>query len=372
MWIMLEAMLFGSLLLYQTVVVRYFEPSLVTCLAEPWFRELGFAIFYGSIVLKVYRILAEFQSRKAHRVCVRDKDLLKYLLGIVLVVMCYMAAWTAVVMDNITRGHDIIDQHETLDGLKYFTCRALWWDYVTEGGEFLFLLLGIYLTYCIRNARKEFYREKWPLSAAICIETVVSVTTHTVRRVMWLSLGQDYLFFLHFLRCQLTVTCILTIIFGPKLWYHHRPSDPNRHLSCDIQDHVPDSLKLHEAIMSNGEVDLVEINLTDMDPEDIRAELRRVYTQLQALRNKTMRKDNPHISKRRGGRKVTHRRFSLQPFHHKHKPHHDHDHEITEVSKTPEDSVASIEVAPGQIEGTSTRNDDVVSTPTVSFKTGLK
>ena len=27
---------------------------------------------------------------------------------------------------------------------------------------------------------------------------------------------------------------------------------------------------------------------------------------------KTLRKDNPHISKRRGGRKSTHRRFSLQ------------------------------------------------------------
>ena len=31
-----------------------------------------------------------------------------------------------------------------------------------------------------------------------------------------------------------------------------------------------------------------------------------------------MRQDNPHISKRRGGRKQTHRRFSLQAFHAKH------------------------------------------------------
>lgn len=55
-----------------------------------------------------------------------------------------------------------------------------------------------------------------------------------------------------------------------------------------------------------------------------------------------MRKDNPHISKRRGGRKGTHRRFSLQPFHHKHK-HHEHEHETTEVSRTPEESTASAE-----------------------------
>jgi hypothetical protein len=42
------------------------------------------------------------------------------------------------------------------------------------------------------------------------------------------------------------------------------------------------------------------------------AELKRLYTQLEVLRNKTIRADNPHISKRRGGRKVAHRRFSLQ------------------------------------------------------------
>lgn len=52
-----------------------------------------------------------------------------------------------------------------------------------------------------------------------------------------------------------------------------------------------------------------------------------------------MRKDNPHISKRRGGRKGTHRRFSLQPFH-KHK-HHEPEHETTEVSRTSEESTTS-------------------------------
>ena len=118
-------------------------------------------------------------------------------------------------------------------------------------------------------------------------------------------------------------------------------------------------MRMQTAILSNGEVDISDVNITDMDPEDIRvskncfysifqffrfslsllyllflfmqSELRRVYTQLQVLKNKTMRKDNPHISKRRGGRK-SHRRFSLQPFHHKHK----HEHETTEISRTPE------------------------------------
>lgn len=65
-----------------------------------------------------------------------------------------------------------------------------------------------------------------------------------------------------------------------------------------------------------------------------------------------MRKDNPHISKRRGGRKPTHRRFSLQAFHsNKHKLH--QGSEVTsaehenEASRSPEESTNSVDVVPG-------------------------
>lgn len=85
-----------------------------------------------------------------------------------------------------------------------------------------------------------------------------------------------------------------------------------------------------------GDPDIGELTISEMSPEDIRAELKRwapliepdyvhvslpfrsvppdcrLYTQLEILKNKTLRQDNPHISKRRGGRKAGHRRFSLQ------------------------------------------------------------
>lgn len=354
MWILLEVILVGALIIYQTIIIRYFEPTTTTCLIEPWFREIGFIVLYGAVLLKIYRILAEFQTRKAHRVCVRDKDLLKYLLGFVLVVAGYMSAWTAVVMDNWERGHSILEVAVTPSSLRYLLCGALWWDYVTEFGEALFMLLGIYLAYCIRNAKVECYTEKWTLCCSVYIETLFSLSMYIIRHVLAAVLEPDHVFLLYFIRCHCTVTVILFLVFAPKLWYHHRPPDQatehrSRHFSSyEIPDPHPENLKLHEAVLSNGEVDIADINLADMDPEDIRAELRRVYTQLQVLRNKTMRKDNPHISKRRGGRKVTHRRFSLRPFHHKHKSHHHqaHEQETTEVSGTPEESTASGELGP--------------------------
>lgn len=77
----------------------------------------------------------------------------------------------------------------------------------------------------------------------------------------------------------------------------------------DLNAHGPLSSSNSDA----GEI--TEVTLENMNPEDIRAELKRLYTQLEILKNKALRQDNPHISKRRGGRKAPHRRFSLQVRH---------------------------------------------------------
>lgn len=102
-------------------------------------------------------------------------------------------------------------------------------------------------------------------------------------------------------------------------------------------------------MITTATVNIGHINLADMDPDEIKvsraktsalsslatnstnsqatelyrrqAELKRVYAQLEVLKTKAMRRDNPHISKRRGGRKSSHRKFSLQAFHSKHIAH---------------------------------------------------
>ncbi|BFZ15491.1 hypothetical protein BsWGS_18530 [Bradybaena similaris] len=377
-WILLEMLLFGAILLYATVVIQYFEPTTVTCLLLPWFREVGFAVVYGVLVLKIYRMLAEFQSRKAHRVHVRDKDLLKYLAVILTVVTAYMSAWTAVNMDHLDNNSTILERLHTKDEqLAYTLCRSMWWDYVVEAGEFIFLCVGMYMCYCVRSAPID-YSEGRFITGAICYEAIMSAIFYVLRHLWWYEMHPDHLFLMFFLRCQLTVTVVLIIILGPKLWYAHRPPDEDHcrsraYSQSDVQDSSsPETMKLNVGISSNGDVEVGEISLTEMDPEDIRAELKRLYTQLQIYKTKTMRKDNPHISKRRGGRKQTHRRFSLQAFHHKHRHQHDHEHEH-EMSKTPEESTNSAEGMAFSIEP-SVKEDpnEGRQLPSVTFKSGHK
>lgn len=351
MWILLEMVLIGAVLLYATIIIQYFEPTTTICIMIPWFREMGFAVVYGSLVLKVYRLLSEFQSRKAHRVHVRDKDLLKYLCCVIIVVLGYMSAWTTVTYDHIDNGEVILEYGFTKDKLKYVVCKSGWWEYVVEIAELLFLLFGIYLCYRVRSAPSDFAEGTY-ITAAICYEAVISIVFYVLRHVYWTDLHPDYLFLMSFVRCQLTVTITLLLVFGPKLLYAHRPPDDHHprnraYSSSDVQENMsPESMKLNVGISSNGDVDVAEISLADMDPEDIRAELKRLYTQLQVYKTRIMRKDNPHISKRRGGRKQTHRRFSIQPFHLKSRHERncpvEHEHEI---SKTPEESTNSAEMS---------------------------
>ncbi|NXG26389.1 GP158 protein, partial [Grallaria varia] len=52
--ILLETILFGSLLLYFPVFILYFRPSIFRCIVLRWVRMLGFATVYGTITLKLY------------------------------------------------------------------------------------------------------------------------------------------------------------------------------------------------------------------------------------------------------------------------------------------------------------------------------
>ncbi|KAF4522803.1 hypothetical protein B566_EDAN014847 [Ephemera danica] len=350
------------------VVVRFFQPSVEFCLIETWCRELGFVVCYGSIILKLYRILIEFRTRKAHRWVVRDKDLLKYLLAMVIIAVGYLSAHTATALHTMQGNPDaLMAQGRTLEGIRFPTCRVLWWDFVTQTGEIGMLLFGIHLSIASRNATTQFQERRF-LYLALIVEGIVSGLFYVLRGLVWPHLHPDIAFVAYVIRSQLSNTIVLLLLFLPKVneyklfctqgdenkclfqWWYCRQGGQQRPSPGRLQPGplLSEGLTPSSPAIGGADAEFPEISLADMNPEDIRAELKRLYTQLEVLKNKTIRANNPHISKRRGGRKVAHRRFSLQALHHRqkssrhHSSHHDHDAE-GEVSRTPEDSVCSVE-----------------------------
>ncbi|CAH1109091.1 unnamed protein product [Psylliodes chrysocephalus] len=349
MWKILETILVGVFILYSTAVVKSFEPSVVQCLLDPWFREVGFIICYGAIILKLYRHLIEFRTRKAHRWVVKDTDLLKYLLIMTMSVLAYMAAYTSITLNFIQENYSLLYLGRTLDGERYYACKSLWWDYVTETGELVILIFGIHLSYASRNARTQFH-ERTFLCVAISLELATSALFYAARVLFFPGLHPDLILIIYCIRTQMSQTMALLLIFVPKFWYQQKQvRNLAQEYSCRIPVDAFKDVNAHGPLTgNNSDVEVGEVTLADMSPDDIRAELKRLYLQLEIFKSKTICRDNPHISKRRGGRKAQHRRFSLQNLHGKHKDRDRYKHqqeEVTEAeaSRTPEDSVCSNE-----------------------------
>ena len=84
------------------------------------------------------RVLAEFQSRKAQRILLRDRDIIKYLLVFVVVVVAYMVTWTVVSLEDHVTAHSqsrlVETRHVTGGNVALAYCKLGWWHYVIEIG----------------------------------------------------------------------------------------------------------------------------------------------------------------------------------------------------------------------------------------------
>jgi hypothetical protein len=84
-------------------------------------------------------MLAEFQSRKAHCVQVKEKDMLRILFFITISITGYLLGWTLVNIDhsneNIPLGKYLLGNGFTRKEKTFFqTCRPRSWDYLVQFG----------------------------------------------------------------------------------------------------------------------------------------------------------------------------------------------------------------------------------------------
>lgn len=278
MWTVLEVVLLGALLMYGSAASQYISAAKWRCIAGAWLRELGFVACYGSVVLRLWVLLAEFRTRKAHRWTPRDSEVLRVVGAMVSGAACYLAAFTATAACEE-------DEHGA--------CARAAWHHVTAAAEILLLAAGLRIAYAARNANVPFQERGW-LAAALCIEGLSGVWWRLVAGSVADAAPERWPVAAA-ARAHLSAGAALACVLAPRLWHGYRA----RSLAQEVSRRGP-----AEGFGAEGE--------EEPTSEEVRAELKRLYVQLEILRNKTLRRDNPHISKRRGGRKPPHRRFSLQ------------------------------------------------------------
>ncbi|XP_047424625.1 probable G-protein coupled receptor 158 isoform X2 [Mugil cephalus] len=296
--ILLEAILCGALLLYFPVGILYFQPSVFRCILLRWVRLLGFATVYGTLTLKLYRVLKVFLSRTAQRIPYMTSWRVLRLLGIILLIVCwFLVAWTSAVCQNPDRKLALIDVGYTPDGLQFSMCLLDRWDYMMAVAEFLFLLWSVYLCYAVRTVPSAFHEPRY-MAIAVHNELILSAIFYVIRFTLAPELHPDWVLLLFFTHTHLTVTVTLGLLLIPKFLFAgtHMRDDIASEAYEDELDMGRSGSYLNSSITSAW-------SEHSLDPEDIREELKKLYSQLEIYKRKKMLANNPHLQKKRSSKK---------------------------------------------------------------------
>ncbi|XP_061695396.1 metabotropic glycine receptor-like [Syngnathoides biaculeatus] len=297
-FILLEAILLGALLLYFPVLILYFHPSVFRCILLRWVRLLGFAIMYGTVVLKLYRVLKVFLSRTAQRTpYMTSWRVLRMLTVILLAVLWFLVAWTSAVCQNPEPSRALIAAGLSSEGLQFSVCLLDRWDYMMALAELLFLLWGVYLCYAVRTIHSAFHEPRY-MTVAVYNELLLSAVFHLIRFSVAPGLHPDWMLMLIFAHTHLTVTVTVGVLLVPKF------------LSKGPQTRDDVAAETYEEELDMGRsASYLNNSITSawsehsLDPDDIRDELKKLYAQLEVYKRKKMLANNPHLQKKRNSKK---------------------------------------------------------------------
>ncbi|XP_051984238.1 probable G-protein coupled receptor 158 [Xyrauchen texanus] len=296
--ILLEAILSGSVLLYFPVMIQYFNPSIFRCILLRWVRLLGFATVYGTVILKLYRVLKVFLSRTAQRIPYMTSWRVLRLLGVILlVVLWFLVAWTSAVCQSDDTQHALIDIGVTPEGLQFSMCLLDSWDYMMAAAEFLFLLWGVYLCYAVRTVPSAFHEPRY-LAVAIYNELLISAIFNIIRFSLGPGLHPDWMLMIFFVHTHVTVTITLGLLLIPKFLF--TGTDTREDIATEAYE---DELDMRHSASCLNSSTTSAWSEHSLDPEDIREELKKLYSQLEIYKGKKMLANNPHLQKKRSSKR---------------------------------------------------------------------
>uniref|UniRef100_A0A8D3BGZ7 G protein-coupled receptor 179 n=1 Tax=Scophthalmus maximus TaxID=52904 RepID=A0A8D3BGZ7_SCOMX len=294
--LLLEMILFGSLLLYFPVFILYFKPSTFRCILLRWVRMLGFSIVYGTVTLKMYRVLKVFLSRTAQRVPYMSSLHLLRILGVMLMtVSWFLCAWTVGVLQNRDRNIPVFVTTNTTDGQGFNLCYLDRWDYMMAVAELLFLCWGSSLWTAVRPVPSAFHEPRY-MGIAIHNELLLSSMFHLLR-FTFPSLHPDWMLLLSFTHTHVTITVTLALLFIPKFIHVSKPG--RQEIAAEVYEDEVDLRRSGSYLNSSFHSAWSDHSV---DPDDFRDELKKLYAQLEVNKTKKMTANNPHLSKKRSSR----------------------------------------------------------------------
>ncbi|CAH2067298.1 unnamed protein product, partial [Iphiclides podalirius] len=199
MWTVLEVVLLGAMLMYASAASQLISDSRWRCIVGAWLRELGFVACYGSVVLRLWVLLAEFRTRKAHRWTPRDAEVLRVVGAMLLGAACYLAAFTATAACEAGCAHAA-------------------WHHVTAAAELLLLAAGLRTAHAARNANVPFQERSW-LAAALWTEGLSGIVWRLLAVV---GVAPEISPLAATVRAHISAGAALACVLAPRLWHGYR------------------------------------------------------------------------------------------------------------------------------------------------------
>ncbi|KAJ3213191.1 hypothetical protein HK099_007525 [Clydaea vesicula] len=192
----------GANISYIGAYVQINELSAFTCVAAQWFKYLGFAMVFGSLLIKTYRIEIIFNS-KSKKISIRDALLTIYTI---------ITSIRPYVSHNLKPGN-VID-NEIVSVFQTDLCEYQWFNYVLLGIVLLTLLYGCFLIFSVRNTPSAFNESKW-IAFSIYNWTFVGIIVQII--IITAITNPDMIYAAEAVMVILTQTGVVALLFIPKI-----------------------------------------------------------------------------------------------------------------------------------------------------------
>nr|XP_029714675.1 probable G-protein coupled receptor CG31760 isoform X1 [Aedes albopictus] len=285
--IFLTITLLGCAFMYLEMAAIFPILDTYSCIATKWTRHMGFCVTYTALLMKTWRVSLTYRVKSAHKVKLTDKQLLQWMVPILLVMFIYLGTWT---LSAPPTAEKIVDQ----TGLIFKQCSYNWWDHSLAIGEVLFLAWGIRVCYNVRNA-ESLYNEARLISYAIYNIALVNTTMVAFHLFFFPQAGPDIKYLLGFIRTQLSTSVTIALVFGPKILRILRGQG-------DQWDQRARKRGITASFSLNG-IGLVPEETADLyqENEELKEEIQKLAAQIEFMRIVHMEMNNRHLKPKPGG-----------------------------------------------------------------------
>ncbi|RZB40457.1 7tm 3 and/or DivIVA domain containing protein, partial [Asbolus verrucosus] len=285
--IFLSITLFGCATMYMEMAAIFPVLDTYSCIATKWSRHLGFCITYTALLMKTWRVSLTYRVKSAHKVKLTDKQLLQWMVPILLVMLIYLGTWT---LSDTPTAEEIVDNED----LRFKQCVYNWWDHSLAIGEVLFLAWGIRVCYNVRNA-ESLFNEARLISYAIYNIAIVNIMMIAFHLFIFPHAGPDIKYLLGFIRTQLSTSVTVALVFGPKIIRVLRGQG-------DQWDNRARSRGVTASFSLNG-IGLVPEEAPDLyqENEELKEEIQKLAAQIEFMKIVHMEINNRHVKPKSGG-----------------------------------------------------------------------